>query len=238
MQKRKELYSGKAKSVYTTDDPNCMVLSFRDDTSAFNGEKLEQLEGKGAVNSQFNAFIMQHLEASGIPTHFIQQLSPNETLVRSMEMIPVECVVRNRAAGSICKRLGLEEGKLLEPSTYELFYKDDALGDPMINESHAITLGWASSEQLEQMKALTFSVNECLSSLFFQGGMILVDYKLEFGLYQGEIRLGDEFSPDGCRIWDASTLEKMDKDRFRQNLGNVIDFYKEVGSRLGMTFEG
>jgi phosphoribosylaminoimidazole-succinocarboxamide synthase len=235
--KRQQLYSGKAKSVFTTDDPQLMVLAFRDDTSAFNGEKLEQLQDKGAVNSQFNAFIMQHLEQHGIPTHFVKQLNATDTLVKSLQMIPVECVVRNRAAGSLCKRLAVAEGKVLSPPTYELFFKDDGLGDPMINESHAITFGWATEAQLQEMKTLTFKINQILSELFAKGGMILVDYKLEYGLCEGKVRLGDEFSPDGCRIWDANTLEKMDKDRFRQNLGNVIDFYKEVGARLGMRFQ-
>lgn len=236
LSKNQLLVSGKAKSVYATEDPKLRILSFRDDTSAFNGEKHQPLEGKGAINSQFNAFVMQHLQSQGIATHFVQQISKNDTLVRALTMLPVECVIRNRAAGGLCKRLGIEEGKVLMPPTYELFLKDDALGDPMINESLAVTLEYATSEQLQQMRGLTHRINDILSSFFTQAGMILVDYKLEFGLFEGELTLGDEFSPDGCRIWDAKTLEKMDKDRFRQDLGQVTDFYKMVGERLGITF--
>lgn len=237
MEKRTELYSGKAKSVFTTDDETLMVLSFRDDTSAFDGKKVEKLARKGAVNNQFNAFIMEKLAAAGIPTHFVKRLSANESLVRRLDMIPVECVVRNLAAGSLCRRLGVEEGKELNPPTFEMFLKNDALGDPMINEFHVRSFGWAEPGQIEQMKVLTFKVNDILKQLFLDGGMLLVDYKLEFGVFDGEVLLGDEFSPDGCRLWDAETREKLDKDRFRQGLGGVVEAYEEVGRRLGMTFE-
>ncbi len=237
MQKTKELYAGKAKSVYLTDDPDTLLLEFRDDTSAFDGKKVEQLENKGAVNNQFNAFIMQKLADAGIATHFVERLDAQRCLVRRLDMVPLECVVRNRAAGSLCRRLGVEEGVELNPPTFELFLKDDELGDPMVNDSHAETFGWSNSQQIAEMKKQTFAVNEVLKKLFADAGMILVDYKLEFGLYRGEILLGDEFSPDGCRIWDADTLEKMDKDRFRQGLGSVIEFYREVGKRLGIEFE-
>ncbi len=237
MQKLDELYSGKAKSVYTTEDPDRMVLLFRDDTSAFDGEKVEQLGRKGMVNNKFNAFIMQKLEEAGIPTHFEALLSDQESLVKKLEMLPVECVVRNFAAGSLVRRLGIEEGQPLAPPTFELFLKNDALHDPMINESHCVTFGWANEEQLTEMKRLTFEVNTVLSELFSQAEMLLVDYKLEFGLYQGKIVLGDEFSPDGCRIWDKETRKKMDKDRFRQGLGEVIETYEEVGRRLGIQFD-
>ncbi len=235
MQKGKELYRGKAKSVYETDDPNLFIMEYRNDTSAFDGAKKAQLDDKGAVNNKINAFIMEKLQAAGIPTHFVRLLSDNESLVRRLRMIPVECVVRNRAAGSLCKRLGIEEGRELNPPTYELFLKNDALHDPMINDSHAITFGWATEAELATMKDLTFRVNDVLRRLFDEAGMILVDYKLEFGECDGRIVLGDEFSPDGCRIWDKATGEKMDKDRFRQDLGNVIDYYKEVGRRLGVS---
>lgn len=236
MEKREELYAGKAKSVYRTDDPDRFVLVFRDDTSAFDGEKIEQLNRKGRVNNQFNAFIMEKLETAGIPTHFEGLLSPEESLVKKLDMVPVECVVRNISAGSLCKRLGIEEGLELTPPTYELFLKNDALHDPMVNESIAITLGWATTEELEQMKVLAYQVNDVLKNLFDQAGMLLVDYKLEFGRADGAIVLGDEFSPDGCRIWDKDTRKKMDKDRFRQGLGDVIEAYEEVGHRLGMQF--
>ena len=236
MEKREELYAGKAKSVYSTDNPDLLVMHFRNDTSAFDGKKREQLERKGAVNNQFNAFIMEKLKAAGIPTHMEKQLSADESLVKRLDMIPVECVVRNIAAGSICRRLGIQEGTELNPPTYELFLKNDALGDPMINESHALSFAWATREQLEKMKELTFRANEVLRQLFLDGGMLLVDFKLEFGVFHGEVLLADEFSPDGCRLWDRETREKLDKDRFRQDLGNVVESYEEVGRRLGMTF--
>ena len=236
MQKRDLLYAGKAKSVYLSDDPQRLVLHFRDDTSAFDGKKKEALERKGMVNNKFNAFIMEKLQAAGIPTHFEQLLSDTECVVKKLEMIPVECVVRNLAAGGLVRRLGVEEGVALNPPTFELFLKNDEKGDPMINESLAETFGWATPEQLATMKALTFRVNDVLKQLFLDGGMLLVDYKLEFGIFEGEIVLGDEFSPDGCRLWDAETREKLDKDRFRQGLGGVIEAYEEVGRRLGMSF--
>ncbi|GAA4649143.1 phosphoribosylaminoimidazolesuccinocarboxamide synthase [Kistimonas scapharcae] len=237
MEKREELYSGKAKSVYTTDDPNRMVLLFRNDTSAFDGVKVEQLERKGMVNNLFNAFIMQKLEDAGIATHFEKVLSSQESLVKRLEMIPVECVVRNIAAGSICKRLGVEEGIDLNPPTFEFFLKNDALHDPMINEFHIRSFGWAEPQHVETMKELTFKVNDVLKQLFLDAGMLLVDYKLEFGLFDGQVVLGDEFSPDGCRIWDKETRKKLDKDRFRQGLGGVIEAYEEVGHRLGIKFD-
>lgn len=237
MKKTGELYAGKAKTVYTTDDPSLLVLEFRNDTSAFDGEKMEQLERKGQVNNQFNAFIMKALQSAGIATHFVDQLSINESLVRNLDMIPVECVVRNRAAGSLVRRLGVTEGQELTPAVFEFFLKNDALHDPMINESHIATFGWATEAEVEAMKALTLQVNEVLTKLFADGGLVLVDYKLEFGRFQGDIVLGDEFSPDGCRLWDARTGEKMDKDRFRQNLGNVIESYEEVGRRIGIEFQ-
>ncbi len=236
MEKREELFSGKAKSVYKTDDPERFILLFRDDTSAFDGEKIDQLDRKGMVNNKFNAFIMTKLEEAGIPTHFDKLLSDTECLVKNLDMIEVECVVRNIAAGSLCKRLGVEEGLDLNPPTFELFLKNDALHDPMINEYHCQSFGWATEEQLQEMKRLTFEVNNVLKALFDDAGMLLVDYKLEFGLFNGSIVLGDEFSPDGCRIWDKETRNKMDKDRFRQGLGSVIETYEEVGRRLGMSF--
>ncbi|MFC3284610.1 phosphoribosylaminoimidazolesuccinocarboxamide synthase [Litchfieldella rifensis] len=236
MEKRQELYAGKAKSVYHTDDPDRLILHFRDDTSAFDGERVESLARKGMVNNKFNAFIMGKLEEAGIPTHFDGLLSDTECVVKKLDMIPVECVVRNLAAGSLCRRLGVEEGRELSPPTFELFLKNDAQHDPMINESLAETFGWATPIQLEQMKALTYQVNDVLKTLFGEGGMLLVDYKLEFGMFHGQIMLGDEFSPDGCRLWDATTREKLDKDRFRQGLGGVIEAYEEVGRRIGVDF--
>ena len=237
MEKREELYSGKAKSVYKTDDPGLFVLQFRNDTSAFDGTKVEKLEDKGKVNNLFNAFIMEKLEQAGIKTHFVKKLSDTESLVKNLDMVAVECVVRNLAAGSICKRYGIEEGREINPPTFEFFLKNDALHDPMINDYHIVSFGWADPVHIEEMKKQTFKVNEVLKELFLNSNMLLVDYKLEFGLCNGELLLGDEFSPDGCRIWDAQTRNKMDKDRFRQDLGDVIETYKEVGTRLGISFD-
>lgn len=234
MEKRQELYAGKAKSVYLTDDDDFVILSFRDDTSAFDGEKVEQLSRKGEVNNKFNAFIMDYLKQAGIPTHFEKLLNANEALVKNMQMMPVECVVRNVASGSLCRRLGVEDGMALSPPVFEFFLKDDALHDPMINEYHIETFGWAKAEDVAKMKELTFKVNDSLQKLFADAGMILVDYKLEFGLFKGEVVLGDEFSPDGCRLWDADTRKKLDKDRFRQGLGGVIEAYEEVARRIGV----
>jgi phosphoribosylaminoimidazole-succinocarboxamide synthase len=234
MEKRQELYAGKAKSVYLTDDDDFVILSFRDDTSAFDGEKVEQLSRKGEVNNKFNAFIMAYLKEAGIPTHFEKLLNANEALVKNMQMMPVECVVRNVASGSLCRRLGVEDGMELSPPIFEFFLKNDALHDPMINEYHIETFGWAKAEDVAKMKELTFKVNDSLQKLFADAGMILVDYKLEFGLFKGEVVLGDEFSPDGCRLWDADTRKKLDKDRFRQGLGGVIEAYEEVARRIGV----
>lgn len=237
MEKRELLYTGKAKSVYTTDDPDRLVILYRNDTSAFDGKKVEQLDRKGMVNNKFNAFIMGKLADAGIPVHQEKLLSDTESLVKRLQMIPVECVVRNFAAGSLVKRLGVEEGLALTPPTFELFLKNDALGDPMVNEYHVRSFGWATQDQLERMKALSFQVNEVLKGLFLAGNMLLVDFKLEFGVFHGEIVLGDEFSPDGCRLWDKDTRKKLDKDRFRQGLGGVVEAYEEVGQRLGIRFD-
>ena len=236
MEKRELLYTGKAKSVYTTDEADYLILVFRDDTSAFDGKRIEQLARKGRVNNAFNAFIMQKLAEAGIETHFERLPNPNEDVIKKLNMIPVECVVRNYAAGSLVRRLGVTEGLELNPPTFELFLKNDALGDPMINESHAKSFGWATEEQLARMKELSFQVNNVLKELFSAGNMLLVDFKLEFGVFHDRIILGDEFSPEGCRLWDKETRKKLDKDRFRQGLGDVVEAYEEVGHRLGITF--
>lgn len=234
MQRGEELYSGKAKSVYTSDRDDALILHFRNDTSAFDGEKIEQLDRKGMVNNKFNAFVMQHLESEGIATHLLELLSDDETLVRRLDMFPIECVVRNIATGSICKRLGVEDGIDLTPPTFEFFLKNDALHDPMINEHHIESFGWADAEAVEVMREQTFKVNGILSKLFADAGMILVDFKLEFGRQGDKIYLGDEFTPDGCRIWDAETREKLDKDRFRKGLGGVVEAYEQVAQRIGL----
>lgn len=237
MQKHAELYRGKAKTVYTTDNPDLLILEFRNDTSALDGERIEQFDRKGMVNNKFNHFIMGKLEAAGISTQMERLLSDTEILVKKLDMVPVECVIRNRAAGSLVKRLGVEEGMVLNPPIFDLFLKNDAKHDPMINESYCETFGWVSRENLAEMKRLSYIANDVLSRLFDDAGLILVDFKLEFGLYKGQVVLGDEFSPDGSRLWDKETLDKMDKDRFRQSLGGLIEAYEEVARRLGVKLD-
>ncbi|CAA0369329.1 phosphoribosylaminoimidazole-succinocarboxamide synthase [Alteromonas infernus] len=236
MEKRDELYRGKAKTVYYTDDSDKLILHFRNDTSAFDGEKIEQLDRKGEVNNKFNHFIMTKLEEAGVATQVEALISDTESLVKKLDMIPVECVVRNLSAGSLVRRLGVEEGQALNPPIFEFFLKNDALHDPMVNDYHILSFGWATQEQIAEMKALTFKVNSVLKALFDDAGMLLVDYKLEFGVDKGgNIVLGDEFTPDGCRLWDKETRKKMDKDRFRQGLGSVVETYIEVAERLGLS---
>ncbi len=236
MEKRDELYRGKAKTVYYTDDSDKLILHFRNDTSAFDGEKIEQLDRKGEVNNKFNHFIMTKLEEAGIATQVEALVSDTESLVKKLDMIPVECVVRNLSAGSLVRRLDVEEGKELNPPIFEFFLKNDALHDPMVNDYHILSFGWATESQIAEMKALTFKVNSVLKALFDEAGMLLVDYKLEFGVDKdGNIVLGDEFTPDGCRLWDKETRKKMDKDRFRQGLGSVVETYIEVAERLGLS---
>ncbi|SPP31266.1 Phosphoribosylaminoimidazole-succinocarboxamide synthase [Arsenophonus endosymbiont of Aleurodicus floccissimus] len=237
MQKKAELYRGKAKTVYFTDDPNLLVLEFRNDTSALDGERIEHFERKGMINNKFNHFIMQKLEQAGIPTQMERLLSDTESLVKKLTMIPVECVIRNRAAGSLVKRLGIEEGTLLEPPIFDLFLKNDAQHDPMINESCCETFGWVSRAHLSEMKRLSYKANEVLNALFDKAELILVDFKLEFGLFNGQFVLGDEFSPDGSRLWDKKTKDKLDKDRFRQSLGGLIEAYEEVAKRIGVCLD-
>ena len=234
MKKITELYRGKAKTVFSTENPDYLILEFRNDTSAFDGQRIEQLDRKGKINNKFNYFIMTKLAQAGIPTQIEALLSDNEVLVKKLTMIPVECVIRNRAAGSLVKRLGVEEGLVLNPPTFELFLKNDALHDPMVNEYHCQSFGWATEQQLNRMKVLSFEINKILTELFAKAGLILVDFKLEFGLFNGDIILGDEFSPDGCRLWEQDSLKKMDKDRFRQGLGGVIEAYEEVAQRIGV----
>ena len=235
MDKIEEITKGKAKSLYTTSSDDKLIMHFSDDTSAFDGKKKEALLGKGAVNNQFNAFIMDHLQNNGIETHHIEVLNNNDSLVWNLNMFPIECVIRNRASGSICRRLGTEDGLILESPLFEFFLKDDDLGDPLINDEHIISFGWATKNQIDEMKKLTYKVNSVLKELFINSGLILVDFKVEFGVNgNGTILLADEFTPDGCRLWDSETLKKMDKDRFRQGLGDVVESYHQVADRLGM----
>lgn len=235
---KEELYRGKAKTLYKTDTEACLLVDFRNDTSAFDGEKVVQLQRKGLVNNQFNAYIMEILSSAGIPTHFIKLASGHESLVKHLNMFPIECVIRNRAAGSLCRRLGVEKGMVFSPPIFEFFLKNDALHDPMINESHIATFQWANDREIAEMKRLTLAINEVLIPLFEQAGMLLVDYKVEFGIQDGVVILGDEFTPDGCRIWDKQTNESLDKDRFRQDLGGVVESYEIAAHRLGIPIVG
>ncbi|MBY0377628.1 MAG: phosphoribosylaminoimidazolesuccinocarboxamide synthase [Gammaproteobacteria bacterium] len=234
MAERKQLYKGKSKTVYDTGEADVLLVEFRNDATAFNGARHALLEEKGQVNCAFDAFVMAVLAKNGIKTHWLKRLSPTEILVRRLDMLKIECVMRNRAAGSICKRLGLERGRVFSPPLFEFFLKDDALGDPLMTEDHVMLLELATPKEIASMKALTYKVNEILKPVFAAAGFDLVDFKLEFGYSQGELLLGDEFTLDGCRLWDQKTGEIYDKDRFRQDLGDVIGFYKQAAERLGV----
>jgi phosphoribosylaminoimidazole-succinocarboxamide synthase len=232
--KQNLLYSGKVKSLFETDNKDFLIAEFRDDTTAFDGAKHEMLADKGVVNNYISAHIMQALEAAGVPTHFEKTLSPNESLVKRLKMIPLECVVRNIAAGSLCRRLGIKAGIKFDPALYELFLKNDELHDPLINQYHAICFGWATREQLDQMYELTLKINKVLTDLFADANLLMVDAKYEFGMVGDTVCLGDEISPDSCRIWDSKTHETLDKDRFRKDLGGVVAAYQEIAHRLGI----
>jgi phosphoribosylaminoimidazole-succinocarboxamide synthase len=234
MDKRAMLYEGKAKQVYATDDPEQVIVSYKDDATAFNGAKRGAINGKGALNNRMTAIFFQLLESKGVHTHFIEALSEREQLVRKVKIIPIEVVVRNIAAGSLSKRLGLPEGEELARPIVELYYKDDALGDPLINDDHIAILNLATPEQLGQIRAEALAVNAALRAYLADRRVLLVDFKLEFGTdTQGNLLLADEISPDTCRFWDAETREKLDKDRFRQDLGGVEEAYQEMFHRLG-----
>jgi phosphoribosylaminoimidazole-succinocarboxamide synthase len=234
MDKGEMLYEGKAKQVYATDDPEQVIVVYKDDATAFNGAKRGAITGKGALNNRMTAIFFQLLESKGVRTHFIEALSDREQLVRKVKIIPIEVVVRNIAAGSLSKRLGLPEGEELAHPIVELYYKDDDLGDPLINDDHIAILNLATPEQLGQLRAEALAVNEILRAYLAERRVLLVDFKLEFGTdAQGAILLADEISPDTCRFWDAETRQKLDKDRFRQDLGGVEDAYQEMYRRLG-----
>lgn len=233
MEKREQMYEGKAKKVFATDDPNLCIVSYKDDATAFNGLKKGTIAGKGVINNRVTNYLMSKLEEEGIPTHFVEELSERDTLVRRVSIIPLEVIVRNIAAGSFSKRFGVPEGTDLKCSTLEFCLKDDELGDPMVNEYHVYACGWATKEEVEIIKDLAFRVNEYLKKYFAAIGILLVDFKLEFGkTADGKIVLADEISPDTCRFWDMKTREKLDKDRFRRDLGNVEDAYQEICKRL------
>ena len=235
MEKKELLYEGKAKKVYKTDDENLYIVDYKDDATAFNGLKKGQIAGKGVVNNKMSNYLMKLMEKKGIPTHFVEELSDRETAVKKVTIVPLEVIVRNIAAGSFSKRLGVEEGSPLKTTVLEYCYKDDALGDPLINDYHAMALGIATREDLDKIADMTFKVNDVLKEYFKTIGIELVDFKIEFGRTpNGEIILADEISPDTCRLWDAKTHEKLDKDRFRRDLGNVEEAYEEVFKRLGL----
>ena len=233
MEKLEQLYEGKAKRVFATNDPELLIVDYKDDATAFNGLKKGTISGKGVINNQMSNRLMQKLEKAGIPTHFVRELSERETLVKKVAIVPLEVIVRNIAAGSFSKRYGMEEGVVFEQPTIEFFYKNDALGDPLLNTLHARALGLATDTEIEQIKCYAFRINEILKAFWAECGVTLVDFKLEFGrLPDGTIVLADEISPDTCRLWDSRTGEKLDKDRFRRDLGGVEDAYAEVMKRL------
>lgn len=233
MVKGKQLYEGKAKKVFETDQPDILLVSYKDDATAFNGIKKGTIEGKGAINNRVTNFMMQLLEKVGVPTHYVKELSERETLVKKVSIVPLEVIIRNISAGSFSKRYGVEEGIVFAEPTIEFSYKNDELGDPLINSYQAIALGLATREEIETIKKYAFKVNEEMKKFFASIGVRLVDFKLEFGkLADGTIVLADEISPDTCRFWDAKTNEKLDKDRFRRDLGNVEDAYREMMKRI------
>lgn len=233
MEKREQLYEGKAKRVYETDDPTLVIVSYKDDATAFDGTKKGTIRGKGVVNNRMSNHLMKYLATKGIPTHFVEELSDTDTLVKRVEIVPLEVIIRNVSAGSFAKRYGVDEGIEFETPTFEFSYKNDDLHDPLLNTSHALALGLATPEEIAQIRTMALKVNDELKAYFANLGVRLVDFKLEFGRTPtGEIVLADEISPDTCRFWDSKTNEKLDKDRFRQDLGNVEDAYQEMMHRV------
>ncbi|MBE5962107.1 MAG: phosphoribosylaminoimidazolesuccinocarboxamide synthase [Lachnospiraceae bacterium] len=237
MKKLEQLYEGKAKKVYKTDVEDVLIVDYKDDATAFNGLKKGTIVGKGVINNKMSNHVMQLLEKEGVPTHYVEELSDRETAVKKVQIVPLEVIVRNVSAGSFAKKLGIEEGKKLLCPTLEFSYKDDALGDPMINSYYALAIGAATKEEIDTITKYAFKVNEVLKKYFEGIGIELIDFKIEFGRYKDQIILADEISPDTCRLWDINTHEKLDKDRFRRDLGNVEDAYKEVFKRLGIATE-
>lgn len=233
MEKREQLYEGKAKKVFATEDPELYIVDYKDDATAFNGEKKGTIIGKGVINNRVTNHLMRMLEKEGVPTHFVEEISDRETVVKKVTIVPLEVIIRNIAAGSFSKRFGVEEGTVLKQPSLEYSYKDDALGDPMINDYHILALGLATREELDTIAGYAFKVNEVLKKYLLDLDIELVDFKLEFGkLSDGTIVLADEISPDTCRFWDVKTHEKLDKDRFRRNLGGEVEAYQEVMRRL------
>ena len=234
MEKKELLYEGKAKKVYTTENPDVLIVDYKDDATAFNGVKKGTIVGKGVVNNRMTNHIFKMLEEKGIPTHFIEELSDRETAVKKVEIVPLEVIVRNVAAGSFSKKLGIEEGFRLLSPTLEFSYKNDELGDPMINDYYAVAIGAATREEIDKITELVFKINEIPVDYFKSIKVDLIDFKVEFGRYKGQIILADEISPDTCRFWDSETHEKLDKDRFRRDLGHVEEAYEEIYRRIGL----
>ncbi len=233
MKKLEQLYEGKAKKVFATDDPGVVLVEYKDDATAFNGLKKGTIQGKGVINNRVTNFLMKMLEKNGIPTHYVEEISDRETLVKKVTIVPLEVIVRNIAAGSLSKRLGLPEGTKLKKTVLEYCYKNDDLGDPMVNEYHIAAMGWVSDEDLKKIAEYSFKINQLLSAYLKDLNIELIDFKLEFGKTQdGQLVLADEISPDTCRFWDSTTHEKLDKDRFRRDLGGVEDAYQEIMKRL------
>lgn len=235
MKKMELLYEGKAKKVFKTEDPDILIVDYKDDATAFNGIKKGTIVGKGVINNKMSNYVFQVLEKEGVPTHFIEELSDRETAVKKVEIVPLEVIIRNVAAGSFSKRLGVEEGVKFSAPTIEFSYKNDELGDPLINDYFAIALNLATREEIDVITKYAFKINEVLKKFFLDAGIELIDFKIEFGRYKGQIILADETSPDTCRLWDVVTREKLDKDRFRRDLGNVEEAYQEVFKRLGIS---
>ena len=234
MEKKEMLYEGKAKKVYTTEDPDVLIVSYKDDATAFNGLKKGTIVGKGAINNRMTNHIFKLLEKEGVPTHYIEELSDRETAVKRVEIVPLEVIIRNISAGSFAKKMGMEEGIVFKRPTLEFSYKNDDLHDPFINSYYALSLELATEEEIALIEKYAFKVNEVMKKYFDSLGIDLVDFKIEFGRYKGQIILADEVSPDTCRLWDKETHEKLDKDRFRRDMGNVEDAYNEVFRRLGI----
>ena len=233
MEKKEQLYEGKAKKVFATDDPNLVIVDYKDDATAFNGLKKGSIAGKGVINNVMSNHRFQLLEKQGVPTHFVEQLSERETLVKKVSIVPLEVIIRNISAGSFAKRFGVEEGIVFDEPTIEFSYKNDDLGDPLMNAYHAVALKAATREEIETIKSMAFKVNEVMKQYFDSLNVILVDFKLEFGkTADGKIVLADEISPDTCRLWDKTTKEKLDKDRFRRDLGGVEEAYQEIMKRV------
>ena len=233
MEKKEQLYEGKEKKVYATENPELYIVSYKDDATAFNGLKKGTIAGKGVINNKMSNLLMQKLEKSGIPTHYVEELNDRETVVKKVSIVPLEVIIRNIAAGSFSKRYGVEEGVVFDEPTFEVSYKNDDLGDPLMNESHAIAMKLATKEEIETIRKYSLKINEELKAFWKECGVILVDFKLEFGkLSDGTIVLADEISPDTCRLWDSETKEKLDKDRFRRDMGGVEDAYAEIMKRL------